>query len=189
MTNNTKVCKDCKLEKDTFLFYANKLNLDGLGSYCKPCAKIRSAKWKSNNKEKHLLQSINWRAANPEQKKITDNLWRNNNLEKVRESNRRWQEKNPEKILENIHIRKARKQNNKTYFVRKKFIVRLYNSSCVFCGSKEKIQMDHVMPISRGGQHSEGNLQPLCQKCNYSKNSKTMSEWRYSVIRRKGKND
>lgn len=37
-------------------------------------------------------------------------------------------------------------------------------------------ELDHVIPLSRGGVHKEWNLQCLCRKCNISKGAKSMWE-------------
>ena len=65
---------------------------------------------------------------------------------------------------------------------------RLYNSPCAFCGATEKITMDHIIPISRSGNHSIGNLQPLCRRCNSSKKSRLVSEYKYYLSKLKAVN-
>lgn len=42
---------------------------------------------------------------------------------------------------------------------------------CVYCGSTENIQLDHIIPFSKGGATTIENLQLLCQKCNLEKSN------------------
>lgn len=43
---------------------------------------------------------------------------------------------------------------------------------CVQCGSRQKLQFDHIIPVTRGGATTVVNLQLLCQPCNGSKSNK-----------------
>ena len=50
--------------------------------------------------------------------------------------------------------------------------------TCQYCGEHGgKLECDHVMPVSRGGDHSNGNLVTACFSCNRSKRAKTVEEW------------
>ena len=40
------------------------------------------------------------------------------------------------------------------------------------------MEVDHILPRSRGGTDHPDNLQVLCSGCNRSKGDKTMAEWR-----------
>ena len=51
------------------------------------------------------------------------------------------------------------------------------NGVCVACGTDERLQVDHIIPVSRGGTNDLDNLQMLCKSCNASKRDKTMDEW------------
>lgn len=51
-------------------------------------------------------------------------------------------------------------------------------NACFYCGSKENIEVDHLIPISRGGAHVLSNLVPACRSCNASKRDKYLgTEW------------
>ena len=43
---------------------------------------------------------------------------------------------------------------------------------CVYCGSTENLQIDHIIPFSKGGDTCVENLQLLCRKCNLEKSNK-----------------
>ena len=40
---------------------------------------------------------------------------------------------------------------------------------CQNCASVENLQIDHIIPLCRGGYEEESNMQVLCQKCNLKK--------------------
>ena len=55
-----------------------------------------------------------------------------------------------------------------------------HDGVCVYCQTAPATDLDHVIPLSRGGAHSIGNLTPACGRCNRSKGAKTVTEWRLS---------
>lgn len=112
----------------------------------------QSKKYYQQNKERHRELTRKWKQNNPERHKI---IWRNGNAR-----------------------RRARKKTNGSYKVTNKDLAKLYNQPCVFCGELGDIQIDHVIPIARGGVHGIGNLQALCEPCNRSKKDKYMIEFK-----------
>ncbi len=46
------------------------------------------------------------------------------------------------------------------------------HSSCVVCNTREKLTIDHILPITKGGKNEENNIQVLCMKCNILKSNK-----------------
>jgi len=49
------------------------------------------------------------------------------------------------------------------------FVWQRDGGKCVKCGGKEKLEYDHIIPVSKGGSNTERNLQILCENCNRSK--------------------
>jgi 5-methylcytosine-specific restriction endonuclease McrA len=50
---------------------------------------------------------------------------------------------------------------------------------CVYCGTHGgRLTLDHVVPRSRGGQHTWENLVSACRSCNHRKGGKTLSDSR-----------
>lgn len=50
--------------------------------------------------------------------------------------------------------------------------------TCVYCGATHvPLQLDHVIPRSRGGADTPDNLVASCRSCNASKGAKTPDEW------------
>ena len=52
---------------------------------------------------------------------------------------------------------------------------------CALCGATAKdavLQVDHIVPRSRGGSNEKSNLQVLCQRCNGGKNNKDQTDFR-----------
>ena len=56
------------------------------------------------------------------------------------------------------------------------------NYTCRMCGNSTYVEpnllleIDHIVPVSKGGKTEENNLQTLCWKCNRTKSNKLLSE-------------
>jgi len=48
---------------------------------------------------------------------------------------------------------------------------------CNYCGSAEKLTLDHIFPQKFGGQDTAENLIFACRSCNSSKGKKDLMEW------------
>ena len=45
------------------------------------------------------------------------------------------------------------------------------DQTCESCGSKQNLEVDHIIPVSRGGTSDRENLQALCRSCNRRKHN------------------
>ena len=48
--------------------------------------------------------------------------------------------------------------------------------TCQYCGAKENLTLDHIIPISKGGDNSWENLTTACKSCNLKKGDKFLHE-------------
>ena len=51
---------------------------------------------------------------------------------------------------------------------------------CYYCGKKfspDKLTMDHVVPLSRGGKSTKNNLVTACKECYNRKKNSLVFEW------------
>jgi hypothetical protein len=48
-----------------------------------------------------------------------------------------------------------------------------YRNECVKCGSKERLEYDHITPLSQGGTNDFENFQVLCRECHAQKSQET----------------
>ena len=54
----------------------------------------------------------------------------------------------------------------------REFIFNRDKHTCLKCGSKTQLTLDHIVPIYLGGENKISNLQTLCRSCNSSKSTK-----------------
>jgi 5-methylcytosine-specific restriction endonuclease McrA len=52
-----------------------------------------------------------------------------------------------------------------------------FGHRCAYCGADGDLHIEHVVPISKGGPHSIGNIIPACESCNYSKRDSEVESW------------
>ena len=194
-----KACIRCKQSKLIIDFAIDRHKKTGYKSICLTCKRIengqtnldaprrvtsenplpraeRYKKWVKNNPEKR--KAINKRHEQKLENKIKhaerQKVYRQKNPNAYRD----WISKNPDKALSKNTKRRLALDPANTLQISKKEVIRLYNSKCFYCGSTEKMQIDHAVPLARGGRHSIGNLLPACEMCNKSKHSKTIMEFR-----------
>ena len=92
---------------------------------------------------------------------------------------------NPEKYL--ISKSKRRASETAAYDVTEKDlrgILRRQYQQCAICSAcmGARMTLDHIVPLSKGGQHRVGNLQYLCSTCNFRKNDRWLAVARRSIL-------
>lgn len=88
------------------------------------------------------------------------------------------------KALESKLTAKAFAKEQRALMTKKlrEFIKKRDNFTCCNCGNSTQVEpnllleIDHIIPVSKGGHTEEDNLQTLCWKCNREKSDKIMAQ-------------
>lgn len=145
--------------------------------------KIRASNVARYAKNRSVLLAANreWRRANREKDRATKAAYLKSHREQSRASITAWHQRNPGAATQFASARRARKKSNGVFRVTARDWCRLldrYRNCCAYCGvTSVPLTQDHVIPLSRGGRHSIGNLLPVCKSCNSSKRSRLLIEW------------
>lgn len=158
----------------------------------KEAKRLYDAKRYLESRERSLERSKKWYEENQSRKQAYDVLYREVNRDKVLHNKSEWQKKflqTPEGKAKGR--RASHKRNALKYAPGNSFRITSkderralarYRNSCAYCGARGTLHWDHVIPLSRGGRNSIGNLLPCCQSCNQNKNARTVMEWRLKRI-------
>ena len=142
--------------------------------------------WRIKNKVKKAAMDRAWYEANKDRKKEYDRAYGKANRVKINERNKRWRAANPDKVkvfkrrwVENhpietrlyCHARRTKTQGVK---IVKEEIENWDSRICRICNEfiDDAFDIDHKIPLSRGGEHEVSNLQLTHRFCNRSKGAK-----------------
>lgn len=143
-----------------------------------------SRNWARRNAERHRANTRRWRAAHSERRKRWQKEYRQQNRLKISQKVKEYAKNNP-------HVRRAiaakRRALRRQVLIDPRGIKSWMKeirskpfARCHWCGTKvsgRKIHFDHIVPISKGGAHSIGNLCASCRDCNLSKNNRLLADW------------
>ena len=105
--------------------------------------------------------------------KVQDKVYKKYNKEQFLKILNEYEKiKNEKKLLEiSSRIERAKMSESLRHDVLKRD-----NSTCQLCGMSAKdgakLQVDHIIPVSKGGKTEMSNLQTLCSRCNIGKSNK-----------------
>lgn len=142
------------------------------------------ADYRKKNRASRAAAQKEYYAANREYYSRYNREYRERTLENTRAYQAGYYAENSEAFKVRARIRKGVvRSSERAFLVTTRDMKRILDSSggkCTYCHVylSGTVHFDHVMPLSRNGNHSVGNLVPACPACNLSKSSKTVMEWR-----------
>lgn len=166
--NGGKVCRVCKTEKPLNQFGKDKRASDGLGTQCKACVHYRE---QILNHDRTLARTrAHWEKSG----------------KKYRVQHEKWRKANQLKCNQLSRKRVARQRAATIGKVNYKNVLERDGYWCHICEKAidptikgprpDALSFDHVIPLARGGSHTEDNLKPAHKTCNSRKGIKLLSE-------------
>ena len=95
-------------------------------------------------------------------------------------STKQWEIRSPNLILqvpEHIRLVTGNPERHwKVPPVNRRELLKRDNHTCQYCGSTKRLTIDHVLPRSKGGQHTWDNVVAACERCNQIKGDRFLHE-------------
>ncbi len=192
-------CKVCRSQYKKQYINANREKINESNKEWRKAHPEKSAisikNWQSNNpdrvkeinrrsatkrRDQRIIDSREWRKQNGDRIKKSWQEYRKVNGDQLKETRRKYEEKYPEKIRAGKHTRRTKilgldSKIDANYI---KFLKIAQGMKCNYCNqTMNKYQIDHIVPIARGGDNKNENLQLLCAPCNRQKGAKTDNEY------------
>lgn len=137
---------------------------------CGRCGREEWNKWK---------QCVPCKREANRRRRAKPDSWENKNPRGSVTCIRRWEKKHPEKKGEYANRRRARKLGSTSEPYSFREICNHYGNKCVSCERGDQpLTVDHIIPISKGGEDTIENVQPLCRVCNSRKGSHHTTDYR-----------
>lgn len=130
-------------------------------------------KWYRDNRDYYRQ----YYEAHKREKSEYNQRWREAHEQERREYRHRWSKANREKTREYTRRYRARKKNAAVGPVDEMAIYERDGRKCIYCPSTTDLTLDHLVPLSRDGAHSQDNLAVACRSCNSRKGAKTYKEF------------
>lgn len=150
-----KRCSKCREVKPLDEFHACRSRKDGRQRTCKKCATVRAAERRAADLSAHAEYQRKWRAGN---------------REAVRAIDKRYYDAHAGENWASRYRTRARLYGFDPVVVifSRDELIQAYGDSCFYCsGAFEEI--DHVVAVVNGGEHTLENVRPSCTSCNRKK--------------------
>ena len=178
-----KTCTKCGAEKELNQFLEDRRIKDGKGKVCIAClaaakgytqfeledmiftGRYNNTSVYYDHREREISDSKEYIRSHPESSKI---------------SSAKYHKENPQVHRESSSRRRARLAGAKINDFTEdmwEWLKEKYESRCAYCGNRfDRLDKDHVIPLSGGGNHTLSNIVPSCRPCNLHKNARTPEE-------------
>lgn len=180
-----KVCTRCLTGKPADAFHKDASRPSGLFPQCRDCCRSAKRAMYRSDRPKAVAEK---RCSKCRLIKLAAEFHRNKSQLNgcssyckacVKAHVKSFYRRNPDGFKDRASLRKARKRTATVERVSRREVYRRGDGACYMCRKPiefENMHLEHVIPLSRGGEHSYRNCRPSCESCNLRKGSKTLEE-------------
>lgn len=164
-----KICSKCGYELPLSKFHKRKQCKDGYSGICKECSNFYHKQYHDHE----------WYEKNRDKKLNSHKKYRSHNKEKINKKHAEYTKNNPEYAVKFRQTRRAKIKGLKATYTAEQWIecMNYFNHKCCYCGAEDKLEQEHLIPVSKGGEYVNSNIIPACKRCNSSKNDKDFLTW------------
>ena len=183
----TKLCTRCHQELPfPESFFRDPKGKNGYKAHCKKCdykiprseeATGKAKEYRKTYKRTDTYRQREAKAARERmaERRKTDEAYREWKAQKDREYRQTPQGR--ARMARYKARRKAKELDGKLTGAQWAIILAAFNYECAYCGSAERITIDHFLPLYLGGKTEFGNIVPACYSCNSSKQHHHPESW------------
>ena len=157
-----KRCPRCKETKPTSDFGKDRRNKDGLNTYCRSCKK----RYNDEQKEYRTEYFKKYHQQHRIEEQEYSRLYRKEHPDSCKKNTANWRAKlfRDESILSTIEIEES---------------LSFFNYECAYSGVPLSCgyELDHIIPLSKGGTNQVHNIVPCLSVINKQKNARDIEEW------------
>lgn len=188
-----KLCPICLVEKPDDAYY--RLKSGRLFSYCRECQTAKKRAWRQGNRERARASNQAYADRHRERVRAAGRVryasmsgadrarrreymqaYREANRDRIRSMIRAWQLKNWDRYIslarDSESRRRARMKGVRVVRFDRAAIIARDGGRCHLCGTRcrpSEIELDHLVPLSAGGDHAPENVAVACRSCNRSR--------------------
>lgn len=180
--NSPKICTRCHnpYPATTKYFNVHRRAKDGLDCWCKSCKCADSKQYRQDNPEKYKEALRNSHKKYKSKRLLQQKKYRQDKSIQIRDQHREYSRKNRIKIRAMYHKYRARKRAAEGVCTSSDITAQYkrQKGKCHWCNKElSGYDIDHVIPLVRGGTNDPSNIVLACPHCNRSKGDKLPHEW------------
>lgn len=172
-----RICQTCEKDLENSAFKRDSRTRDGFSKVCLSCRAARLGLTVREYEYRLLINGNGISHSHTVRDQEMTKRWKSIHPEDVKKHAKQYLLRNPDYWRFRTNKRKAYLSNTTENIFSEKDRRQLlleFDGCCAYCGVKpDKLEMDHIIPLSRGGQHTKSNIVPACFNCNRSKGART----------------